>query len=65
MPWFCLKTGWRKRTVRLIDYIILRLSAYVNSTEVFIRYIFFIIDTARLYTADFFALGAKFVMQNV
>lgn len=33
MPWFCLKTGWRKRTVRLIGYIIPRRTAYVNSTE--------------------------------
>jgi len=33
MPWFCLTTGWRKRTVRLISYIIPRRSLYVNSAE--------------------------------
>ena len=40
MPWFCLKTGWRKRTVRLIGYIIPRRNVYVNSTEALIRYLF-------------------------
>jgi hypothetical protein len=40
MPWFCLTTGWRKRTVCLIGYIIPRRNAHVNPNEALKLYLF-------------------------
>ena len=47
MPWFCLTTGWRKRTVCLVDYIIPLDNVFVNSSEMLTHYLFY--DAKRDY----------------